>query len=192
MIENIRTFPTSPTEEQISFVLKHLTYARIDKWLDTELNTFGWWFLIALAVISLVVWWKLVDKRRLLELTFYGFMIMTIDIWFDEVGYELGLWYYPTDIIPVFPPSTSIDYIALPVVYALGYQYCNSWKSYIIVILLMAGVFSFVMEPLLVKFGFYVLVKWKYYYGFPIYILIGVVMKIIVGKIKVIMKAHIS
>jgi len=35
-----------------------------------------------------------------------------------------------------------------------------------------------------VKFGFYVLVKWKFYYGYPIYILIGVVMKMVVETMK--------
>ena len=190
MIENIRTFPTSPDGEQIASVLKHLTYARIDKWIDTEFNTLGWWFLIALAVVSLTIWWKLVDKRRLLELAFYGFTIMTIVIWLDQVGYELGLWFYPTDLIPVFPPSTSIDYVALPVMYSLVYQQCNSWKSFIIGISLMSGVFSFALEPLLMKFGFYVLVKWSYYYSFPIYILIGVVMKMVIEKIKTVMTRY--
>jgi len=190
MLENIRTFPTSPTGEQITYVLKHLTYARIDKWLDTEFNTPGWWFLIAIAIVSLVIWWKMVDKKLLLELTFYGFTIMTIDIWFDQVGYELGLWYYPVDLIPVFPPSTSIDYVILPVVYTLVYQYFRSWKAFILATLLMANVFSFVLEPLLVKFGFYVLVKWKFYYSFPIYITIGIILKSVVNKMKDIIVRH--
>lgn len=184
MLEHFRTFPTSPSGEQIAYVLKQLTYARIDKWLDTEFNTSGWWIEIMLAVVSLVIMWKLVDKKRLLELTLYGFIIMTISVWLDQVGYELGLWYYPVDIIPVFPPSTSIDYVMLPVIYTLVYQYCNSWKDFVIGIMLTSGVFSFVLEPLLVKSGFYVLVKWKFYYSFPIYILIGIVMKGIIEEIK--------
>jgi len=48
-------------------------------------------------------------------------------------------------------------------------------------------VFCFTLEPLLVKLGFYVLVKWKFHYGFPIYIAIGIYMKIVVEKIKAIM-----
>lgn len=30
MFEKIRTFPFSPTDEQIAFTLKEITYARID------------------------------------------------------------------------------------------------------------------------------------------------------------------
>ncbi|HWR44022.1 CBO0543 family protein [Sporomusa sp.] len=190
MLEKVRTFPTSPSDEQIAYALKHLTYARIDNWLDTDFNTFNWWLQIALAVFCLVVWWRLVDKKRLLELTFYGFTIMTVSIWLDQVGYELGLWYYPVDLIPVFPPSTAIDYVMLPVTYALIYQYCQNWKSFIPAICLMAGVFSFVLEPLLDKFGFYVIIKWKFYYGFPIYIAIGLVLKSVVDKMKAIIACH--
>lgn len=187
VLENIRTFPTSPSDEQLAIILKHWTYARIDNWLDTDFNTPAWWFQVVMVVISLVVWWKLVDKRRLLEITFYGFTVMTIALWLDQTGYELGLWYYPLDLLPVFPPATKIDYVMLPVIYALVYQYCPSWKIFLISVSLLAGVSSFVLEPLLVKLGFYVPVNWKYYYGFPIYILIGVGMKMVVEKIKALM-----
>jgi len=187
MLENFRTFPTSPTDEQIAYFLKHLSYSRIDNWLDTDFNTIRWWVEVVLFIISLIVWWKLVDRKRLLELTFYGFTIMTACIGLDEIGYEIGLWYYPIDLVPLFPPSSVIDYIMLPIIYALVYQYCRSWQSFTFAIFLLAGLFCFILEPLLVMFGFYVPIKWKFYYGFPIYIAIGIIMKMIVEKIKVIM-----
>lgn len=187
MIDTFRTFPTSPTDEQLAYVLKNWSYARIDNWIDTDFNTFSWWFQITLVILSLLVWWKLVEKKRLLELTFYGFSIMTVSIWLDQVGYELGIWYYPLDIIPVFPPSTSIDYILLPVIYALIYQYYSCWKQFLIATCIMSGIFSFVMEPLLARYGFYVPIDWKTYYSFPTYITIGIVMKAIVEKIKTFM-----
>lgn len=190
MLEKHRTFPSSPSDEQLAYTLKQWSYARIDNWLDTDFNTFSWWFEVVLAIIALLVWWRLVDKKRLLELTFYGFVVMTISIWLDQVGYELGIWYYPVDLIPVFPPSTAIDYVVLPVVYALVYQYCLSWKSFLIATVLMAGVFSFVLEPLLAKFGFYVIVKWSSFYSFPIYIAIAIVMKALVEKMKAIIASH--
>jgi len=190
MFEHIRTFPTSPNDEQIAWVLKHFTYARIDNWVDTDFNTIHWWLQLSLAIVSIAVWWKLVDKKRLLELAFFGSSVMTITIWMDEVGYELGLWYYQRDLIPVFPPSSAMDYILLPIIYALVYQYCRTWKSFLIASCLMAGVFSFILEPLAVKMGYYVPVKWTHYYSFPIYVAIAVVMKALVEKIKVIMRRH--
>jgi hypothetical protein len=192
VLQQLRFFPTSPTDEHIAFALKQVTYARIDNWLDTDLNTFSWWLEVVLAVVFLLIWWRLVDKKRLLELTFFGFVVMTISIWLDEVGYELGRWYYPVDLIPVFPPSTAIDYIGIPVLYALVYQYCGNWKSFLAGITVLAGVFSFGLEPLLLKYGFYVIVDWKLYYDFPTYILIGVIMKVIVNWIKAVMASSRS
>ncbi len=190
MVEHIRTFPTSPTDEQIAFALKNLTYARIDNWIDTDFNTIRWWLQLALAAVSIAIWWKLMDKKRLLELVFYCFSVMTITIWMDEVGYELGLWYYTRDLTPVFPPASAIDYILLPIIYALVYQYYRTWKSFLIATCLMSGLFSFILEPLTVKMGYYVAVKWKHYYSFPIYFAIAVIMKTLVEKIKVIMSRH--
>lgn len=190
MLEKIHTFSTSPSDEQIAYVLKHIGYARIDNWIDTDFNTVSWWFQIALVVISIAIYWGLVDKKRLLELIFYGFTAQTISIWLDEVGYELGLWYYPLDLLPVFPPSTAIDYILLPVIYALIYQYFRSWKTFIPATILMSGLFSFLLEPLLSKFGFYVVVKWNFYCSFPIYITIAILLKAIVEKILAIMAHH--
>jgi hypothetical protein len=184
MIASIRTFPTSPTDEQLANLLKEYSYARIDNWLDTDFCTASWWFLIVLFIIMVLIWWKLVDKKRLIELSFYGCLIMTISIWFDQVGYELGLWYYPVDLIPVFPPSTAIDYVMIPVIYSLIYQYCTTWRTFIMATVLMSGIFSFILEPLLTKFGFYILVKWKYYYGFPIYIALALILRFIIEKMK--------
>jgi len=190
MIDKIRTFPTSPSDEQLAYVLKHIGYARIDNWIDTDFNTFSWWLEIVLAILCIAIWWKLVDKKRLLELSFYGYSIMTVVIWFDEVGYELGLWYYPVDLLPLFPPSTAIDYIMLPIIYTLVYQYFHNWKAFILATILMSVIFSFILEPLLSKFGLYVIIDWNSYYSFPIYIAIGIVMKVVVEKINIITARH--
>jgi hypothetical protein len=47
----------------------------------------------------------------------------------------------------------------------------------------MAGIFCFVFEPILVWGGFYEIIKWKYYYGFPIYIMMAIFIRWTVIKI---------
>lgn len=180
----VRTFPSSPTDEQIAYHLKQITYARIDNWLDTDFLTWGWWLQLILFILSLFVWWKLVEKKRLMEITFLGFLMMTVVIWLDQVGFELGIWYYTIDLIPVFPPATTIDYVMLPVIYSLVYQYCRSWITFLAAVFILAGIFSFVCEPLLNILGFYVLIEWHYYYGFPVYMALGIVFKFVIEKIK--------
>lgn len=189
-MDTVRTFPASPTDEQIAWVLREITYARIDNWLDTDFATWGWFLQLALFFLSLAAWWYLVDKKRLVELSFYGFAIMTLTIWLDQAGYEIGLWYYPVDLIPIFPPSTAIDYMVLPVLYALVYQYFRPWRTFLPAVAMLSAVFSFVMEPLLVKFGFYVTVKWTYLHSFPIYIALGTAMKLLLAFLMAVSARH--
>ena len=115
---------------------------------------------------------------------------MTIAIWSDQVGYEFGLWYYPVDLIPIFPPATAIDYIMLPIIYTLIYQYFQRWKSFLIATFIMAAIFTTILEPALVHLGLYVPIKWNFHYGFPIYIVIGIVVKLITEKIATIVAEH--
>lgn len=186
MLDKIHTFPTSATDEQIAYTLRELSYARIDNWLDTDFLTWGWWLELGVLIVSVTIFWKLVDKKRLFELTYHVISAGVIVIWLDQVGFELGLWYYPVDLIPVFPPATAFDYTLLPVAYTLIYQYCPKWPRFLMATLIMAGVVAFLMEPMAHRWGFYELVKWKYYYGFPVYIAIGIFLKLVTEKMKAI------
>lgn len=164
-------------------IQRQLTSLRIEKWLQYDLFHFRWWFLLVLFIISVYAWWKLVDKTRLHEITLYGAIIIIIALALDEYGVELTLWDYPIDIIPVFPPLTAVDLASLPVIYSLIYQYFRSWESYIWAAAIMAAIFCFILEPILVWGGFYQTLKWKYYYGFPIYIAMAITIKWLVMKI---------
>lgn len=190
MLDKIRTFPTSPTDEKLAFTLKEFSYARIDNWLDTDFLTWGWWLELVIFIVCVSAFWKMVDKKRLFEMAFHVIMAGVIVIWLDQVGYELGLWYYPVDLIPVFPPCTAFDYSLLPVVYTLIYQYYPKWPQFLNATFIMAGVISFVLEPLGVMLGFYVLIKWKYHYGYLIYVAIGIILKLITEKMKMIIAKH--
>ncbi|MDR3561179.1 MAG: hypothetical protein P4N41_24525 [Negativicutes bacterium] len=189
MLQQFRTFPTSPSDEQLANAIKGVSYTRIDNWLDTDFATAAWWGEIAITILTLFLWWKLVDKKRLIDITLYGFLVMATSLTLDQIGYELGFWYYPVDLIPLFPPATAVDFIALPVIYSLIFQYCRHWKPFLAATLLMSTVFCFFLEPLMVKMGYYVLIKWRYYYGFPIYTVMAVVFKALLDKMKAITSA---
>lgn len=190
MLDKIQTFPSAPTDEKIADTLKELSYTRVDNWLETDFLTGTWWFQLAVAILSILVFWKLIDKKRLFEMSLYVLLASVIIIWLDQTGYELGFWYYPVDLIPLFPPSTAFDYSLLPLIYVLIYQYYPKWPSFLKATFIMSAIISFIMEPMAVRWGFYVLIKWKYYYGYPIYILIGVMLKLITEKIKKIVTKH--
>lgn len=162
---------------------KLLTAIRIDEWLREDLFHFRWWFLLGLFIFSILGWWKLVDKRRLPEVSLYAALTTFVTLAMDEYGEELARWDYPTDVFPIFPPLTAIDLASLPMIYSLIYQYFGGWKTFMKATIVMAAIFSFVFEPILVWGGFYQLLKWKYYYGFPIYIIMALLIRWIVVTI---------
>lgn len=151
-----------------------LTAIRIDQWLREDVFHFRWWFLLGLFGFSLFLWWRLVDKKRLPEIVLFMGLTTIITLVLDECGEELCLWEYPTDIFPIFPPLTAVNLASLPMIYSLVYQYFGTWKSFLRATVIMATIFCFVFEPALVWGDFYQLLKWRYYYGFPIYVAMGI------------------
>lgn len=164
-------------------VQKQLTAARFSEWMQNEVFHWRWWFLFVFFSLSIYIWCKVVDKGRLYEIVLYAAVIIVITLVLDELGEELTLWDYPYDLFPLFPPMFSVDLASLPIIYSLIYQRFRTWKSFIIASLVMAVIFCFIMEPLLVLLGVYQMLKWKSYYGFPIYFLMGIGTKALVNLI---------
>ncbi len=156
---------------------------QIQHWLHYELFTPQFWLLISMLILPWFLWWKLVDKKRFLEIIIYGLLVSTLVILLDEVGCQLNQWEYAYDIEPLFPRMTPMNYTILPIIYMLLYQYFSQWRSFIIANVVVSAIFSFIGEPLLVMSGIYVTLEWQHAYSFPIYTLIAVLLKLIVNCI---------
>jgi len=150
---------------------------RFEEWMQNDLFHFRWWLLIALYILCTYIWWKTVDKSRLMEIVLYTAMIVIIILTLDELGEELTLWDYPVDIFPLFPPISAIDFSCMPLVYSLIYQRFRTWKSFTAASLAMAVIFCFICEPVFVFSGIYQTLTWKYYYGLPIYFAMAIGVK---------------
>lgn len=164
-------------------IQRQLTSLRINEWLQKELFHFRWWFLLIIFCLFLFIWWKLLDKSKLFEISLYTVLITIIILVLDEIGEELTLWDYPTNIIPIFPPMSAIDLSCLPIVYSLIYQYFKTWKSFITATIIMSLTSCFILEPFFVWTGVYQVIKWKFYYGFPIYAVMAIGSKALINKI---------
>lgn len=162
---------------------RYLTSIRIDDWIKNDAFSFKWWFLLGLIFVSLLVWWNLLDKFRLNEVLLYVTLATLIVLVIAEYGTELTLWDYPTDIIPIFLPLSSINLMILPLIYSLIYQYFVTKKSFVWATLIITAVICFIIEPILVWGGFYQLIHWKYYYSFAIYVSLSILIRIVVIKI---------
>jgi len=156
---------------------------RLEAWLVDTLWTWQWWLLIALFVLPWIVWWHLVDRKRLTEICLFGMFVLATASWMDELGTELMLWYYPYKIIPYYPQLVPINYTVLPITFMLIYQYTSTWYSYVMTMTVMAAVFSWVAEPALKFMGIYTLITWRYSYSFPLYLIIAVSHRWLLEKI---------
>ncbi|CQR72241.1 hypothetical protein SOV_12040 [Sporomusa ovata DSM 2662] len=164
----------------------HALYLQLsyNYWIQHALFTWQWWFLLLILVIPWYFWWLMVDKRRLLEIWCYGAMTFIAVQAADTAGVANALWMYPIRLLPKSPHMLSIDITILPIIFMQIYQSYSQWKAFIIASFIMAACLAFIAEPILVWMGIYELLNWKYYYSFPIYILITVTLKCIMETIK--------
>jgi hypothetical protein len=153
-------------------------------WVQDDVFTAEWWFMLALLIVPWYIAWKWVDKSRIFEMGTHVLFIFVIAHTLDLIGGNLGLWYYPHRLFPLVAPMTLANYTVFPVTYTLIYQFFPKWKTYLFVLTAASAVFAFVGEPLFVWLEIYEPRGWKHIYSFPIYIAIGAAVKTLVGLLK--------
>jgi hypothetical protein len=163
-----------------------LSQIRISDWINREVFSFQWWLLVAVLIIPWIIWWKCVDRKRLLEITLFGAIISIISFCLDSTLTELTLWGYQYKIFPVWPILMSVDFSMIPVSFMFVYQYFRETKKFIIAMAVVAAVFAFIAEPLLVWIGIYRLYKWEYFYSFPVYIVMGIFVRWLVLRLTLV------
>ena len=142
-----------------------------------------WLILLAAFILPWLIFYKLARRQQLPELLLFGTWVALISELLDHIGFELGLWFYPVELAPLFPRFEEVNLSTLPVAYMLIYQYFPAWKGYTVAIAVMAALFTMVAEPALAYLGLYLPLRWEYYYGVPIYIAIGLFIKWLVGRV---------
>lgn len=161
---------------------------RIEHWTEHEFLSAQWFGLIIMAIIFVSVWWRLLDKSRLMEILLFGFFIVITAGLLDGFGTEFNAWEYPVKILPAVFPLVVIDLFILPTVLMLLYQHFGQWQPFLVAIIIASAIFSFIVEPIFQYFGLYKIYTWKYYYSFPIYMLVGLfskwLMQVIILKQK--------
>jgi hypothetical protein len=166
--------------EQITQCKTQLRDMFFQHYAESEVFSWVWWASIGIIVISFAVWWIVVEKKRLMEICLFGLIVNLWATFLDLMGTSYVLWEYPVHVLPQLPILIPIDYVIVPIIQMIIYQKCPNWKPYLIVATIAAAFQSFVAEPLAVLVGQYQLIKWRYIYSFPIYILISVTTKLFV------------
>ncbi|WP_280771964.1 hypothetical protein [Salipaludibacillus daqingensis] len=66
---------TYPTHEEIQQLYEKLFEMRLDKWLNHELFTFQWFLLLAVLIFPWFIWWRFVDKNRIVQILLFGALL---------------------------------------------------------------------------------------------------------------------
>ncbi|WP_456273396.1 CBO0543 family protein [Bacillus sp. AK031] len=156
----------------------------VSGWLNNELFTADWWLLLAFLILPWILWSRLFDRNRVIELLLFAMFTIQLTTVLDILGTELNFWYYPTSLIPIFPRAFPFDISMVPVGLILVYQYAQTWKAFRNWLLLMAAVYAFIGEPFCVWQELVIYSKWNYFYSFLYYIVTGISIRAFIQWLK--------
>lgn len=156
----------------------------ITNWLNNEILSWNWWVLLSFIVIPTLIWVKVVDRRRILEILLFGTLVIIPTSYLDAIGVDLKFWVYPVQFLPITPRAFPFDIFLIPITYMLLYQFFKGWKAFLVALFIMALIFAFIGEPISHILNLVYYIKWKYYYSFLYYIILGISVKAIVNKCR--------
>lgn len=157
--------------------------SRLGYWSHEVLFSFQWWVLLIVTIGLITAWIILLDRKRLFEIVTYGFMVAMVANTGDSFGLSFSLWGYPYSLFHT-PEIIEIHDIMMPIIYMIIYQYCRTWKSFLIANAINSFAFALILEPLLVWLGIYELYQWSYVYSIIPYFIIAAGLKWLVEKFK--------
>ncbi|HZK55599.1 MAG TPA: CBO0543 family protein [Desulfosporosinus sp.] len=161
---------TADTIHQLRAELWNLTYTH---WKTETLFSIQWWSSIVLIAIAYAIWWVIVDKRRLSQILLFGSLIAVGRTMMDVVGTNAAFWSYEICPTPFSPCPLQLDVTVIALAFMVIYQYCHSWKKFLVWTIVATGIISFVFFPILITFGFLKLYNWNVIYSFVLIIVIA-------------------
>jgi len=172
-----------PSYEEVQQIQSAADVAGRENWLGAIVFTYQWWILVGLAIVPIVIWWRFVDRKRFFEILTYGLMAALVAGVLDAIGVETDAWDYKYDLVPLLDVLIVYDISVLPVTYMAVYQYCHTWRSFAIASIIVAFVFAFIFEPLLIWLDIYHPASWKHIYSFTGYFVLAVLLRWIMGHL---------
>lgn len=155
-------------------------------WHENNFMKARWWFLVSLSIVPAIIWWIVVDKKKLIENTAFGLFYGVAAIFLDSIGSNAMVWTYPVRLTPYINPQLypyDVGVVIIP--FMLVYQrFSYSFKKFFIATGVLSSFLAFIAEPGMVWLDIYMELTWKHIYSFPIYWLLGLVCWGIINKFK--------
>ncbi len=142
-----------------------------------DLPSFRYLGIIAFIALYYYLWYRLTDKRRLVDLLFYGSLITVAWTLVDSFGVMAGLWLYKHRTLPLLHDVFLRDWTITPLTFMLVQQYSHSWRQFFVWNAVGAGFLAYVIIPSLHIAGFYHLIHYNYTYIFLSYYIVAALMR---------------
>lgn len=167
-----------PVSEQIMELQRQVLALRISDWYD-KVVSWQYALLIVLLLVPWIIWWKLVDRKRIIEIFAFGLLVSTVSSFFNSNGLTLMLWSYPYHLLPFSPRAYSFSLAVIPVAFMLIYQYFPKRTAFAVAITVLSAATAFIVQPLLKLANIYKLINWNYFYSFLALLMIASISGII-------------
>ncbi|MTV50900.1 hypothetical protein GJ688_18435 [Heliobacillus mobilis] len=135
----------------------------LQHYLQSEVFSRGWWFIVGMLVVLYYTWWRLLDKSRFMEILLFGSFMAVSNAFMDNIGTSASRWMYFTRLVPLSPGPFPIDYSVVPILFMVAYQYTNSWRSYLVGISIAGGLLTAIIFPIMTSLNI------KHHYNFHLY-----------------------
>lgn len=131
-------------------------------WYAHSFLSYQWWIMILLTIIPWFIWWKISDKKRLMEILVFGLLIMFTTVLLAPLAHNLNMWHFIQ--LPHWSLSTPLypyEITILPVNYMFIYQFSKNWTSFVIGTLLFSCFFIFIIIPIFIKLDFILFISYR-------------------------------
>jgi hypothetical protein len=155
-------------------------------WRENNFLTPPWWLLLILCFIMPIIWFNLVDKKRITEITLFGLFYGISAIILDSIGSFSMAWFYSIRITPyLYPELYPYDVCIVIIPYMFVYQvWGNDFKIYFLFTGLLSAFLAFLAEPFLEWLKIYKELTWENIYSFPIYWILGTMCWLFIKQLK--------
>lgn len=145
-----------------------------------------WWLLFLLSIVPPIIWWKLLDKKRVTEITAFGLFYGVAATILDTIGSNAMVWTYPIRLSPyLYPQLYPYDVGCVIIPFMLVYQrWSKDIKKYILSTGVLSLLLAYVAEPIMEWLGIYKALTWKHLYSLAIYWLLGLICWTIIKRFK--------
>ncbi|MFC7062089.1 CBO0543 family protein [Halobacillus seohaensis] len=112
--------------------------------LYSGMDTWYLWFNIASILIPLIILYFKIDKKRLFEISFFGYTAHLLWANIDSVLSANNYLVHPHTLTHLTPTGITITAVLFPVTFMLLYQYCtNKEKSFYIYAIIFSLIFAY-------------------------------------------------